>query len=117
MASQILRSVFAVPAVWGDQFYAIAPQLGVQFVGVVGVVTDEILWRFRDHHVQQGGLGQLYFVRGGAFNAHGNGKTMAVCHSHDLRSLATFSFADLRSPFLAGAKLPSMKASRTLSRP
>jgi hypothetical protein len=42
---------------------------------------------------------------------------MAVCHCHDLRSLTTFRFADLRSPFLAGAKLPSMKASRTSSRP
>jgi hypothetical protein len=30
---------------------------------------------------------------------------MAVCHSHDLRSLAPFRFPNLRAPFLAGAKL------------
>src|SRR6266542_3882829 len=101
----------------GDQFDAVAPESHVQFVGVVCIVTDEILWRFWDNHLQQCGLGQLHFVRSSTFNGSSYRKTMSVCHGHDLRSLATFRFADLRSPFLAGAKLPSMKASHTSSRP
>lgn len=48
----MLRLVFAVAAVRRDQFDAVSPELSVQFVGVIGVVTDEILWRFRDHHLQ-----------------------------------------------------------------
>jgi hypothetical protein len=56
-------------------------------------------------------------VRRGTFNGYSRGKTMAVCHGHDLGSLATFRLANLCSPFFAGAKLPSMKASRTSSRP
>ena len=51
-ASSILCSVFAVAAVRRDQFYPIAPESGVQFVGVAGVITDEILRSFRDHHLQ-----------------------------------------------------------------
>ena len=35
----------------------VAPESGVQFVGVVGVVTDEIPWGFRDHHLHECGLG------------------------------------------------------------
>jgi integrase len=101
----------------GDQFDPGAPESHVQFVGVVCIVTDEILWRFWDNHLQQSGLGQLHFVRSSTFNGYSYRKTTSVCHGHDLRSLATFRFADLRSPFLAGAKLPSMKASHTSSRP
>jgi hypothetical protein len=57
--SQILCSVFAVTAVWGDQFNSIAPQSGVQSVGVVGAVADQILWSFWDNHLDEGGLGML----------------------------------------------------------
>jgi hypothetical protein len=37
--------------------------------------------------------------------------TLAVRHHHPLRALALLGFADAGPPFLAGAKLPSMKAS------
>jgi len=37
---------------------------------------------------------------------------MAICHDHDLGSLAAFGFTNFQAPFFAGAKLASMKASR-----
>jgi hypothetical protein len=42
---------------------------------------------------------------------------MAVCDGHDLRSLTTFCLPDFEAPFLAEAKLPSMKASSTSRAP
>src|SRR5436305_3207945 len=66
--SQVLCSVLAVTAVRGDQFNSIASQSGIQFVGVVGVVTDQILWSFRDNHLDERGLGQLHFVRRSTFH-------------------------------------------------
>jgi hypothetical protein len=40
---------------------------------------------------------------------------MAVCNSHDLRPLTTFRLPNPGTPFFAGAKLPSMKASRHIN--
>ena len=36
---------------------------------------------------------------------------LAVCHHHQLRTLAAFGFSDCRLPFLAAVKLPSIKVS------
>src|SRR5712691_4214868 len=38
---------------------------------------------------------------------------VTICNRHDLCSLAAFRLSDLMSPFLAGAKLASINASRT----
>jgi len=50
-------------------------------------------------------------MRRSAFDVHSNGKPMAICDCHDFASLAALRLADFGSPFLAGVKLPSMKAS------
>src|SRR5690242_15469790 len=42
---------------------------------------------------------------------------MAVRHGHDFGSFTTLGLPDFSAPFFAEAKLPSMNASRTLSRP
>jgi hypothetical protein len=41
----------------------------------------------------------------------GDRKTRAVCNCHDLGPLPTLRLPDARAPFLAPAKVPSMKAS------
>src|ERR1700751_4170068 len=48
---------------------------------------------------------------------YGNWQTVAVCNGHDFRTLAALCFANFGAPFLAGAKLPSIKASRTSKTP
>jgi hypothetical protein len=40
-----------------------------------------------------------------------NGQRRSVCDCHDLGALATLCLADSKTPFFAGAKLPSMNAS------
>ena len=59
----------------------------------------------------QGLLCKLCLMWAGILNGHSQRKTLAVCHHHKLRALATLGFADLSAPFLAGTKLPSMKHS------
>ena len=47
-----------------------------------------------------------------AFNMNSGRKTRSVCDCHDLGALAALRLADSKTPFFAGAKLPSIKASR-----
>jgi hypothetical protein len=47
-----------------------------------------------------------------AFHVSGDRKTRSVCDCHDLGALATLCLADSKTPFFAGAKLPSINASR-----
>jgi hypothetical protein len=47
-----------------------------------------------------------------AFNVSGDRKTSSVCNCHDLGSLAALCLANRKTPFFAGTKVPSIKASR-----
>jgi hypothetical protein len=51
-------------------------------------------------------------MRRSTCNPTGDRKTRAVCDCHDLGPLPPLGFADAEPPFLAPAKVPSMKASR-----
>ena len=46
------------------------------------------------------------------FNVRGNRKTRSICDCHDLGAFATLCLADSKTPFFAGTKVPSIKASR-----
>jgi hypothetical protein len=54
---------------------------------------------------------QFAFARGRRVQVVSQRNTLAVDHHHPLRSLAAFGLSDAIAPFLAGAKLPSAKAS------
>lgn len=57
-------------------------------------------------------INQFHFVGRSAFNVSGDRKTRSVCNCHDLGTLAALCFANSKAPFFAGAKDPSMNASR-----
>jgi hypothetical protein len=116
-ATWVLCFVPSIASVWSNYFDPITPESCIKFVGVVGVIADQILWSFWDNHLRQGRLGQLHFVRPSTFDTHGHWKAMPVCHGHDLCPLTALRLANLTAPFFAGAKLPSMKASRTSRQP
>ena len=88
-AACVLCCISSISAVGSDQFDSVLPKFCVQFIGVISVVTDQVLRCFRDNHLDKRGSGQFHFVRCSAFDVHGNGETVAVCNGHDLRSLAT----------------------------
>ena len=54
---------------------------------------------------------ELGFMRRSTRNPCGDRKTMAVCDCHDLGPLSALRLPDGEAPFLAPAKVPSMKAS------
>jgi hypothetical protein len=65
---------------------------------------------FRETTVD-GIFNKRYFVGLSTFHVSGDRKTRSVCNCHDLGTLATFRFANSKTPFFAGTNDPSIKAS------
>ena len=57
-------------------------------------------------------LDQFHFMGRSALHVSGDRNTRSVCNRHDLGAFAAFCFANSKTPFFAGAKVPSMNASR-----
>ena len=100
--------------VWRNHFYfPLFFQFLIKTVTVVGLIADQFFRQFIDKAVIKSFIHQLHFMRRSTFDANGDRKTTAVCNCHDLGAFAFFSGPDAGPPFLADAKVPSMKASRT----
>ena len=101
------------PSMWGNHFnIALIKQSLVKLVAVIGFIPYKLIGCIFGKAAVNGGLDQFYFVRRSAFNVSGDRNTRSVCDCHDLGALATLCLADSKTPFFAGAKLPSIKASR-----
>jgi hypothetical protein len=111
--TSILSRIPSVPAMWSNKFNSVEPQFCVEAVGVVGVLTDQVLRGVRNNQVQQSGHRQRYFMWCRALDVNRNWQPVTICYRHDLCSLAAFRLSDLMSPFLAGARVASINASRT----
>src|SRR5215472_2365215 len=108
----------ATLAVGSNHFSAELPEhFIVQRVTVVTLVADKTLGQIRDEPLLQRLTDQFHFSRASTACAYGDRKTIAVCNCHDLGALSTLSLAHTEPPFLAGAKLPSIKASLRSSPP
>ncbi len=73
--------------------------------------------RPRDADFGERGFRKCSFTRRGTFEPNSQRKTLTVDQYHPLRTLAALGFTDCGAPFLAGAKLPSRKASSHFSSP
>jgi hypothetical protein len=116
---RLLPPLFSMAAVRDQKADALASQPGAQFVRIISLVSNKALGPAfgaastlaGDFDGPQGLFRQPYF-RG---RCRGNGasqrNTLAVDHHHPLRALPALGFPDSSAPFLAGAKLASMKAS------
>ena len=100
-----------------DQLNALFAQPFVQGVAVVGSVTDQPFWLFLRKATFQRPFDQSDFMRRSTFNGYGDRKTSAICHCHELCTLAPLGFSHPAAPFLAITKLPSMKHSVKSSLP
>jgi hypothetical protein len=102
----------SIPPIRGDHLDAkLGQQVLVQSVAVVGLVSDQPLRRALGKSTLKSVLDKSYFAPRSTFDTYGDRKTRAVCDCHDLGPLALLGFADTEPPFLAGANVPSMKAS------
>jgi hypothetical protein len=95
-----------------------------QWIGVVATVSDHSLWLLprpaftpRDADLLERGVRKRNFCRRGTFQPNSQRNTFTVSQYHPLCAFTTLGFADCSAPFLAGAKLPSRKASSHLSKP
>jgi hypothetical protein len=119
LASIIVLSLFVVTPVGADQFNAPPGQPFSQGIAVVPLVCDQPLRVFpgtastlpRNRDLVQRPFDERDFRRGRTVQVVSQRNTLAVDHHHPLCALPPLGFADTEAPFLAGAKLPSTKAS------
>ena len=113
-----ILSFGSLSPVWSNHFNApVLFQLGVEFVAIVGFVSDEPFGKLIGKTSVQGRFNQSHFMRRRAGHVYGERNTRNVCHCHDLGALAALCFTNGIAPFFAGANVPSMKASRRSSLP
>ena len=124
-----LATVFVEPplvslSIWHDQLDAALTKPLTQRIGVVPTISYYSLrllprtaFRAGDADFGERGFRKLNFCRRGTFQPNSQRKTLTVDQYHPLRALATLGFTDRSAPFLAGAKLPSRKASSHFSKP
>jgi len=122
-------SIFIAPSlvvlpVGRNQLNCPPPQSLAQGIRVVASIRDyprgllprPAFWA-GDTDFRQRGFRKRNFRRRGTFQPNSQRKTLTVDQYHPLRALATLGFTDCGAPFLAGAKLPSRKASSHFSNP
>lgn len=108
---------FAVRLVRRNQFDVEFFQLLVQRVGIISFIADHLARSLVGESLADTSLDKSNFVRRSRFRVDGERKTKAVCHCHELRTLAPLGLSDFAAPFLAGTKVPSIKVSDKSSLP
>lgn len=84
----------------------------VKFIAVVGFVPYQFIRSILSKTTINGCFNQFHLMGRSAFNVSGDRKTSSVCDGQDLGAFAAFCLANSKTPFFAGTKVPSMKASR-----
>jgi len=113
----ILRFRFlAIDSMWRNKINSTFLQFLSKRITICRFVVDQSVWFFSTTLLGNRDLVQRFFderdFRGGRrAKVVSQRNTFAVDHHHPLRALAPLGFPDCVAPFLAGAKLPSMKHS------
>src|SRR6185437_8560789 len=108
----------AVSAVRRDHLDSVLlVEVSIQRVGIVRLVPDDPFGQLAEEAAGKRFVDELGLVRRGAIHGDGQRKTGSSGEGHDLRPLAPFGFPDGEAPFFALAKLPSISASFSSSRP
>ena len=87
-------------------------KLLIKTVTVIGFIANKLIRRIASKTTVDSCLNKLYFMGRSAFHVSGDRKTRSVCDGQDLGAFAALCLANSKTPFFAGAKQPSMKASR-----
>src|ERR1035438_648935 len=98
-------------AMWGNHCDPLLRKLGIEFIAIVRLVTDQSVRGIGDKPAFNSILDKGDFMWRSRCNVYGDRKTMAVCHSHDLRTFAPLGLSHCEAPFFATTKVPSMKHS------
>jgi hypothetical protein len=92
-------------------------KLCIQRVRVVRLIPDQSLRLLVNKAFDESPSDKGDFMRRSRLRVDGDRKTRAVCHCHELRTLAPLGLSDFAAPFLATMNVPSMKHSLKSSSP
>ena len=100
-----------------DQIDSSAAKPRTQRVAISRSIVNQPLSLSSQDSLLEQRLDESYFVGAGACSVNSERKTMAVDEDHDLRPLSAFGLANLFTPFLAVANVPSAMDSSRHTRP
>jgi len=107
------RQLFASSSMRRDHLNtALMQKLLIKAVAIIGFIANKLVRCIAGKTTVDSCLNKLYFMGRSAFHMSGDRKATSVCDCQDLGAFATLCLADSKTPFFAGAKQPSMKASR-----
>ena len=113
LSTILSRRLFTPSAVWRDHLNAALMQkLLIKAITVIGFIANKLIRCILGKTTVDSCLNKLYFMGRSAFHVSGDRKTTSVCDGQDLGAFAALCLANSKTPFFAGAKQPSMKASR-----
>lgn len=105
------RRLYSVGLMRRNQFHVPFSQPGVQSIAVIGFVSNESSGKLTNEAGSQRFFNEGDFMWRSRGHKDGDRKTRAICHCHDLRTLAPLGISHSRPPFLAMTNVPSMKHS------
>ena len=107
------RGLFSPATVWRNHFNATRfKKLLIKAVAIIGFIANKLVRCISGKTTVDRCLDKLYFMGRSAFHVSGDRKTRSVCNCQDLGAFAALCLANSKTPFFAGAKQPSMNASR-----
>ena len=112
-ASVLSSSPYTLPFMRGDHFNTpVGQKLLVKLITIIGLIANKLARSIFSKTAVYVIPNKAYIMGRSTFQVSGDRKTRSVCDRHDLGPFATLCLADSKTPFFAGAKQPSMKASR-----
>lgn len=107
----------AVAFVRRNQFNPQCFKFGIQGIRIIRSIANQALRTFVGKTFDESFSYERNFMRRRRRCVDGERKTSAVCHCHELRTLAPLGRADFAAPFLATINVPSIKHSERSSLP
>jgi hypothetical protein len=104
-------------SMWGYHFDTPFFKHLIQWITIKGFIPNQTLWSCLRKAGLKSWINKDDFMRCSTLAVHGDRKTSAVCHCHDLRTFAPLGLSHSEPPFLATTKVPSIKPSRKSSLP
>jgi hypothetical protein len=101
----------SVMSMRGNKFNALGSKYLIQGITVVGPVSDQSLRLICNEAFFESIPDKGDFMRRSRRSVQGDRKTRAICHCHELRTLAPLGLSDTEAPFFATTKVASIKHS------
>ena len=95
----------------GDKLDALGSKHLIQGITVVGPISDQSERLLIDKAFFESIPDKGDFMRRSRRSVQGDRKTRAICHCHELRTLAPLGLSDTEAPFFATTKVASIKHS------